>query len=130
VRRPIAAAALLTALALSGFPPAVASAQPPGTDVGTCADGTCTLTVSGPVEIRFDRGMGATALSITDVGPYAVTFQMRSGSGRSYAMTGPGGTVRFASGQGTLTIRVLDLAGGTATIALSSTPSQGPFLGT
>lgn len=122
MRRPTAAVALLTALALGGFPPAVASAQP-APDVGACADGSCTLTVSGPVEIPLDGRAGPTALTITEVGTYAVAFMVRSGNGRSYAMTGPGGTVRFTTGQGTLTVRVLELAGGTATIELSSAPS-------
>ncbi|MGH3588480.1 MAG: hypothetical protein ACRDQ0_19410, partial [Pseudonocardia sp.] len=84
---------------------------------------TCTLTVRGPVEIPLDGRAGPTALAVTEVGTYAVTFEIRSGPGESYAMTGPGGTVQFSSGPGTLTIRVLELAGGTATIELRSTGS-------
>jgi hypothetical protein len=123
VRRSIAAAALLTALALSASPPAVAAAQPPGTDVGACLDGSCTVTVSGPVEIPLDGRAGPTALTVTHVGTYGVAFLVRSGSGRSYGVTGTGGTVRFTSRQGTLTVRVLELADGTATIELSSSAS-------
>ncbi|OZM79022.1 hypothetical protein [Pseudonocardia sp. MH-G8] len=126
MRRPIAAAALLTALVLSGTgPPAVAAAQqPPGTDVGACLDGSCTLRVTGPVEIPLDGRAGPSALTVTDVGTYAVTFMLSSGNARSYGVTGPGGTVQFASPQGTLTIRVLELAGGTATFELSSTAPE------
>jgi hypothetical protein len=125
VRRPTAAAALLTALVLSGTgPPAVAAAaQPPGTDVAACRDGTCTVRVAGPVEIPLDGRAGPTALSVTGIGTHAVSFMISSGAARSYGVTGTGGTVRFASTRGSLEIRVLELAGGAATIELSSTPA-------
>ena len=122
MRRPIAAIALLTAVALSGLgPPAVADAQqPPGTDVAQCFDGNCTVTVTGPVEIPLDGRVGPTAVSVSEVGRFAVTFRVHSPTGAAFAVTGPGGTVRFTSTQGTLTVRVLELRDGTAVIELSS----------
>ena len=125
MRRPIAAAALLTALVLSGIgPPAVAAAQQrPGTDVAACLDGSCTLRVTGPVEIPLDGRAGQSAVTVTDIGTYAMTFLVSQGNGRSYGVTGAGGTVRFTTAQGTLEIRVLELADGAATIELSSTAS-------
>lgn len=125
MRRSIAAAALLTALALSGLgPPGVAAAQqPPGTDVAECFDGSCTVTVTGPVEIPLDGRVGPTAVSVSEVGTYAVTFRVRSPTGAALAITGPGGTVRFTSTQGTLAVRVLELRDGAAVVELSSSPS-------
>jgi hypothetical protein len=123
VRRPIAAAALLAAFTLSvAGPPGVAAAQQPS-DVAACLDGSCTLTVSGPVEVPLDGHAGPTALSVREVGIFGVAFAVHSGGGHSYAMTGTGGTVRFASAQGALTVRVLELRNGSAVIELSSTPS-------
>jgi hypothetical protein len=122
VRRPIAAVALLTALALTGTgPPAVAAAQQPGTDVGACLDGSCTLRVTEPVEIPLDGRAGQSAVSVTGIGTYAVAFMVSEGERRSYGVTGTGGTVRFTTPGGTLEIRVLDLADGAATIELRST---------
>jgi hypothetical protein len=122
VRRPIAAA-LLAALVLSvAGPPGVAAAQQPS-DVTACLDGGCTLTVTGPVEIPLDGRAGPTTLSVREVGIFGVAFAVHSGNGHSYAMTGTGGTVRFASAQGTLDVRVLELRDGSAVIELSSTPS-------
>jgi hypothetical protein len=125
VRRPIAAAALLTALALTGAgPPAVAAAQPPpGTDVAACLGGSCTLRVTGPVEIPLDGRVGQSAVTVTGIGTYAVAFMVSEGARRSYGVTGPGGTVRFTTTEGTLAIRVLELADGAATIELGSTPA-------
>ncbi len=123
MRRSIAAAALLTALVLSVVgPPAVAAAQPPpAPNVAECFDGTCTVTVSGPVEIPLDGRVGPTSLSVSEVGSYAVAFRVRSPTGAAFAATGTGGTTRFTSAQGTLTVRVLELRAGTAVIELSST---------
>ena len=124
MRRTIAATALLTAIALGGVgPPGVAIAQPPGTDVAGCFDGSCTVTVTGPVEIPLDGRVGPTAVSVSEVGRYAVSFRVHSPTGAAFAVTGPGGTVRFTSTQGTLAVRVLELRGGTAVIELSSTTS-------
>ncbi|MHA6631285.1 hypothetical protein ACU61A_38120 [Pseudonocardia sichuanensis] len=125
MRRLIAAAALLTAIVLTGTgPPAPAAAQqPPGTDVAACRDGSCTLRVTGPVEIPLDGRAGQSAVSVTGIGTHAVAFLVSEGVRRSYGVTGTGGTVRFTTPDGTLTIRVLELADGAATIELSSSAS-------
>lgn len=125
MRRSIAATALLTALALSvlGTPAVATAQQPPGTDVAQCFDGSCTVTVAGPVEIPLDGRVGPTAVSVSEVGSYAVAFRVRSATGAALAITGAGGTVQFTSTQGTLAVRVLELRAGTAVIELSSTTS-------
>jgi hypothetical protein len=129
VHRRIAASALLAALALCAFgsparasaAPAAPPAPPPGTDVAACYDGTCTLTVSGPVDIPLDGRAGLTGLSVTGVGPYAVTFTVHSATGGGLGMTGTGGSVRFGSSTGTVAVRVLSLGGGTAVLDLATT---------
>jgi hypothetical protein len=123
VRPRTAAAALLTALALGGFgPPGVAAAQP-GTDVAACLDGSCTLRITGPVEIPLDGRVGATGLTVSSIGPYAVRFQVhRSTGGDGLGVVGRSGTVRFTTTQGTLAVRVLELGPDAAVVELSSEP--------
>jgi hypothetical protein len=119
VPRSIAAAAAL-ALALLG-PPAVAVAQPPGTDVAACLDGNCTLRVTGPVEIPLDGRAGPTGLSMS-ADPSAVVFRLHSSTSSGQAVVGRGGTVRFGSERGTLAVRVLELGPDAAVIELSTQP--------
>jgi hypothetical protein len=124
VRRSKVGVALLAALALGGFgPPAVAAARTPGPDASTCFGGNCTLRVSGPAEIPLDGKIGPTALIVSKVGTDVVTFGVRSGARDSYAITGARGEVRFSFERGILTVRVRELAGGAATLELSTTPS-------
>jgi hypothetical protein len=121
MRCPTAVSALLAALALGAFgPPAVAAAEPPSTDVAACYDGSCTLRLTGPVEIPLDGRAGHTGLSVSEVGPHSVAFQVRSGTGRSLSVVGRGGTVRFGSQRGTVTVHVLELGPDTAVIELST----------
>jgi hypothetical protein len=139
-------AALFIALALGVIgPPATAAAHPPGidapappnpappypeppypeppsNDVAECLDGNCTLRVTGPVEIRLDGRAGPTGLSVS-IGPDAVTFRLHSSTGNGQAVVGRGGSVQFGSGQGTLTVRVLELEPDAAVIELSTQPA-------
>jgi hypothetical protein len=125
VRRPTAAAALLTALALGLIgPPATASAQPPGDDdVASCLDGNCTLRITGPVQIPLDGRAGPTGLSVSSVGPYAVAFWVHRPTGDGLGVVGPAGSVRFGSEKGTLAVRVLELGPDVAVIELSTQPA-------
>jgi hypothetical protein len=50
-------------------PPASTPLPAPSPDVAACYDGTCTVTVTGPVEIPLDGRAGYTTLSIVHVGP-------------------------------------------------------------
>lgn len=125
MRRPTAAAALLTALALGLIgPPAGASAQPPGDDdVASCLDGNCTLRITGPVQIPLDGRAGPTGLSVSSVGPYAVAFWVHRPTGDGLGVVGPAGSVRFGSEKGTLAVRVLELGPEAAVIELSTQPA-------
>ncbi|GAA0898240.1 hypothetical protein [Pseudonocardia zijingensis] len=124
MRRSTAATALLTALALGVLgPPATALAQPPGSDVGACRDGNCTLRVTGPVEIPLDGRAGSTGLSVSSIGPYAVAFWVHRPSGNGLGVVGRSGTVRFGSEQGSLAVRVLELGPDGAVIELTTTPA-------
>lgn len=122
MHRTITASALFVMLALGAFvTPATASAQSPPEEVVGCYDGTCTLSVSGPVDIPLDGRAGITSLSVTRVGPYAVTFAVRRGLGRlGIAMTGTGGTLRFGQATGT-PVRVRSMEAGTAVLDLRTT---------
>jgi hypothetical protein len=136
VRRSTIAAALLTALTLGAVGPlATASAQPPGSDTSVvaqppgddpaaCVEGTCTLRVTGPVRIPLDGRAGPTALTVSSIGPSAVAFRVHwPTGGEGHGEVGPSGTVRFGSGRGTLTVRVLELGPGAAVIELSTEPA-------
>jgi hypothetical protein len=98
-----------------------AMAQPPPPGVADCYDGTCTVTVSGPVEIPLDGRAGFTSLSVAAVGPHAVTFVVRQPSGPGLGVVGAGGTARFGTGTGTLAVHVLELTGSTARLELTTT---------
>ncbi|MFI8306060.1 hypothetical protein ACIF80_21970 [Streptomyces sp. NPDC085927] len=54
-----------------------------GRDPAACADGDCEITVSGPVTIRFDGPAGSTTLSVSEVGPDRIEYEVTSGNGRS-----------------------------------------------
>jgi hypothetical protein len=123
MRRSIAAATLLIALAMSVLgQPAIAAAQPPGSDVAACLDGSCTLRVTGPVEIPLDGRAGQTGLSVS-IGTRAVEIRLHSATGAGLGVVGVGGTVRFGSERGTLAIRVLELRPDAAVIELSTQPA-------
>jgi hypothetical protein len=124
------AVAVLTALVVGGLgafaapaaavsTPARPAQAPP--DVAACHDGTCTLTVSGPVEIPLDGRAGFTALSVLDVRPFAVTFAVQRTSGVGFGAVGAGGVSRFGSGAGTLAVQVLEISGGTARLEITTT---------
>jgi hypothetical protein len=121
------AAAVLTALVIGGLGALAAHAhgeapavQPPP-DVAACYDGTCTLTVTAPLEIPLDGRAGYTALSIIDVRTLAVTYAPRGGGGTGLGAVGAGGTSSFGSGSGTLAVHVLEISGSTARLEITTT---------
>jgi hypothetical protein len=124
MRRSTVAAALLTALTLGLLgPPTAAWAQAPTGDVAACLDGNCTLRVTGPVDIPLDGRAGATGLSVSSIGPFAVAFWVhRSAGGDGLGVVGRAGSVRFTSEKGSLAVRVLELDPGAAVIELSTRP--------
>jgi hypothetical protein len=116
----------LVVAALGAFttPAAAAPAPAPGQapEVAACYDGTCTLTVTGPVKIPLDGRAGFTSLSVAHIGPYAVTFAVhRATSGVGIGVVGQGGTTTFGSGTGTLAVQVLELGQGTAQLEITTT---------
>lgn len=124
MRPSVAAAALLTALALGVLgPPATAAAQSPGSDVAGCLDGSCTLRVTGPVKIPLDGRAGPVGLSVSSIGPFAVAFLVHRPTGDGLGVVGPAGSVRFTSERGSLAVRVLELGPDTAVIELSTRPA-------
>ncbi|MFE9974363.1 hypothetical protein ACFYRD_27250 [Streptomyces hirsutus] len=54
-----------------------------GRDPSACADGDCEIAVAGPVTIRFDGPAGSTTLSVSEVGPDRIEYEVKSGNGRS-----------------------------------------------
>jgi hypothetical protein len=121
------AATVLTALVIGG-PGALAApahgeapALQPPPDVAACYDGTCTLTVTAPLDIPLDGRAGYTALSIMDVRTFAVTFAVRRAGGTGFGAVGAGGTSRFGSGSGTFAVHVLEISGGTARVEITTT---------
>ncbi|MFC5958621.1 hypothetical protein ACFP51_30550 [Streptomyces pratens] len=61
--------------------PSVSAAD--GRDPAACADGDCEIAVSGPVTIRFDGPVGSTTVSVSEVGPDRIEYEVKSGNGRS-----------------------------------------------
>ncbi|OLT20386.1 hypothetical protein BJF78_09820 [Pseudonocardia sp. CNS-139] len=110
----LAAAAVLAGGAALAAP---ALAQSPR-DVAACHDGTCTLTVTGPVEIPLDGRAGVGVLNIVDVGPGSVTFTTRRGPGVGLVTVAENGSTRFGNNRATLTVHVGEVTGGTARVAL------------
>jgi hypothetical protein len=126
VHRLIVAAVLGATVAASAVRSAdPAPAPPTGADVASCLDGTCTVAVSGPVDIPLDGRAGVTDLTVTEVTRYAVTFRTRTATGGGLASTSPGGVVRYTSSSGTLTVRVLSLSDGPALLDLATTTAAG-----
>jgi hypothetical protein len=122
MRRSTVAAALLIALALGALGPP-AWAQPPG-EIASCLDGNCTLRVTGPVTIPLDGRAGATGLSVSSIGPYAVAFWLhRAGGGDALGVVGRAGTTRFTTDEGSIAVRVLELDPDAAVIELTTQPA-------
>jgi hypothetical protein len=122
MRRSTVAVALLAALTLGSLGPP-AWAQPPG-EIAACHDGSCTLRVTGPVTIPLDGRAGATGLSVSSIGPFAVAFRVhRASGGDGLGVVGRAGSVRFTSEQGSLAVRVLELGPDAAVVELSTQPA-------
>jgi hypothetical protein len=110
--------AAVVAAVLTG--PVVTAPAPPA-DVAACFDGTCTVTVAGPVEIPLDGRAGFIALSVLDVNPFAVTFALRRTGGVALGAVGGDRTARYGSGTGTLAVHVREIADGTARLEITTT---------
>ncbi|WP_432100050.1 hypothetical protein [Streptomyces sp. WAC 04229] len=77
-------------------PPSASAAD--GDDVAACTDGDCEIAVTKPVTIRLVGPDGSpTTLSVTEVGPNEIEYEVKSGNGRS-----KGGA--SGKGQGCLTV--------------------------
>ncbi|WP_399888121.1 hypothetical protein ACGH7X_24995 [Streptomyces sp. BBFR51] len=77
-------------------PPAPSAADGRNTDA--CTDGNCEITVTKPVTIRFKGPDGTAAtLSVTEVGPDKIEYEVKSGNGQS-----KGGA--SGAGQGCITV--------------------------
>ncbi|MFD5965121.1 hypothetical protein ACFW5W_02180 [Streptomyces sp. NPDC058783] len=64
-----------------------------GTDPSACADGDCEIKVTEPVTLHFPApgGSGRATLSVTEVGPNKIEYEVKSGNNSSRgAATGPG----------------------------------------
>ncbi|MGM9346754.1 hypothetical protein [Streptomyces salinarius] len=64
-----------------------------GTDPDACTDGDCEITVTEPVTLHFPApgGSGRATLSVTEVGPNKIEYEVKSRSNSSRgAATGPG----------------------------------------
>ncbi|MEU0250339.1 hypothetical protein ABZ192_39780 [Streptomyces sp. NPDC006235] len=69
--------------------PSVSAAD--GRDITACADGNCEIAVSEPVKIPFKGPRGPATLSVTEVGPNAIAYTVKSGNGQSKgSASGPG----------------------------------------
>ncbi|MFH8661731.1 hypothetical protein [Streptomyces afghaniensis] len=69
--------------------PSVSAAD--GRDITACADGNCEIVVSEPVKIPFKGPRGPATLSVTEVGPNAIAYTVKSGNGQSKgSASGPG----------------------------------------
>ncbi|MFD5803005.1 hypothetical protein [Streptomyces sp. NPDC127020] len=69
-----------------------------GDDIAACTDGDCEIAVTKPVTIRLAGPDGSpTTLSVTEVGPNEIEYEVKSGNGRS-----KGGA--SGKGQGCLTV--------------------------
>lgn len=113
----LSSAGLATALLL-GATSGAAAATP---DVHDCFTGTCTVTVSGPLDIPLDGRAGARLLSV-GVDAWSVVLRILGGpNSGSIAMTSAGGTVRFGSDTARITVHVRSLENGTATLDIATT---------
>lgn len=71
------------------LPPSAAD----GTDASACSDGDCEITVTKPVTLHFPApgDSGRATLSVTEVGPNKIEYEVESGNNRSQGgATGPG----------------------------------------
>ncbi|MFE5601468.1 hypothetical protein ACFQ8O_20040 [Streptomyces coelicoflavus] len=83
-------------------PPSPSAAD--GTDIGACTDADCEITVTKPVTLHFPGpgGSGRATLSVTEVGPNEVEYEVKSANNSSRgAATGPGqGCLTYLSEHG------------------------------
>lgn len=73
-------------------PPVPVPSAADGADTGACTDGNCEIAVTKPVTIHFPApGGGRTTLSVTEVGPNRIEYEVKSANGQSNAgASGPG----------------------------------------
>ncbi|MFA3875111.1 hypothetical protein ABS735_15655 [Streptomyces sp. MMCC 100] len=66
-------------------PPTPSPSAANGTDVSACTDGECEITVAKPVTLHFPGpgGSGRATLSVTEVGPNKIEYEVKSGSNSS-----------------------------------------------
>lgn len=104
-----------------------------GADVTACFDGTCEITVSGPLAIPLDGKVGLAKLDVTSVteDEVAVAANFPGGSGSSSA--GPGCTMTFSRNSGGsycgqsapfpvkkgLIVTIVTITGGVAVLSLA-----------
>lgn len=78
--------------------PSPSASAADGDDAAACTDGNCEITVTKPVTIRLEGPDGSpTTLSVTEVGPNKIEYEVKSGNGQS-----KGGA--SGKGQGCLTV--------------------------
>ncbi len=111
----MAAGWALSAVLVAGQAPA------PSADLGSCTDGTCTVTVSAPTDIPLDT-TGASVLSVTAVDSQLVRMVLRSTDGVSMFITSEGGRIEAGSLERVVRIRVLSLSDGSAVLDIATQP--------
>ncbi|MEJ3655554.1 hypothetical protein WEH80_21525 [Actinomycetes bacterium KLBMP 9759] len=111
----MAAGWVLGAVLVAGQAPA------PSADLGSCADGTCTVTVSAPTDIALDT-TGADVLSVTALDGELVRMVLRSKDGVSVFITSEGGRVEAGSLERVVRIRVVSLSDGNAVLDIATKP--------
>ncbi|SEG25379.1 hypothetical protein SAMN05216223_10462 [Actinacidiphila yanglinensis] len=106
----------------SSVPPAVPSSVPPrttsaGADAGlrSCYDGSCEITVTGPVTIPVADRFGFPAVEVTHVGADGVTIEANGGGTHLESGVGPGGTAALNG----ISVRVRAVHGNTAELSVS-----------
>lgn len=107
----------------SSVPPAVPSPAPPkataraGTDAGlrSCYDGSCEITVTGPVTIPVADRFGFPAVEVTRVGADGVTIEANGGGTHLESGVSPGGTAALNG----ISVRVRAVRGSTAELSIS-----------
>ncbi|MBZ6079991.1 hypothetical protein KVH17_02990 [Streptomyces olivaceus] len=72
--------------------PTAGSPAADGQDPDACTDGNCEITVTKPVTLHFPApGDGRATLSVTEVGPNKIEYEVKSANGQSKAgASGPG----------------------------------------
>ncbi|CAL9578756.1 hypothetical protein [Streptomyces sp. enrichment culture] len=73
-------------------PPTPVPSAADGADTGACTDGNCEIAVTKPVTIHFPAPDGGRAtLSVTEVGPNKIEYEVKSANGQSKGgASGPG----------------------------------------